>query len=464
MAALTQIFETARRSLLAQRDAMGVTSHNIANAGTVGYTRERAELTTTTPIPNRIGLLGTGVEMSSISRLREKFVDTQYRSTNQQLNNASTQSRIFSQIEAIVNEPSENGLQSMMQGFSKAWQSLAATPEDMSVRQIVLQSASTLSNGIQQLYSGLDQLRSDLKEEVSANVDKINVLAKDIADFNEKIKTANNTKMSANDLMDSRDLKIDELSAIANIRAVEDASGFVNVSIGGVSIVNQMSTTELLVVSTVTSTGTGVSVQAGSSTNQAQITGGELGGLLQQYNTTIPGYKSQVDTLGQSIMDEVNALHTNGYGLKALSSDLSAPTGTQFFSGYSGGVLTINSDLVDNPSLIAASLTGAAGDNENANKIANIFDTPTMNTGTVSHNQFYAAFTSKIGTDASSASRDEQNQQLILTQVENQRNSYSGVSLDEEMTNMIKFQRAYDASAKLIKTVDEMMSTIIQIR
>ncbi len=459
MPGLSKVFETARRSLFAQRDAMDVTAHNIANAGTTGYTRQRAELTTTVPLPDRVGLLGTGVEMSSVSRLREKFIDTQYRTTNQQLNNASMQSRIFSQIEAVVNEPSENGLQSMMQGFSKAWQSLASTPEDMGARQIVLQSATTLSNGIQQLYSGMNQLRNDMKDEVSANVEKINALSREIADFNEKIMTATNSKMSANDLMDSRDIKIDELSKIANIRVAEDSKGSMNISVGGVSIVNQTDTIPLEVKDNVTS----LLIQTVSSGNPAQVTGGELGGMLQQYNTTIPGYQSSIDQLAQSIMSSVNSLHRAGFGLKTNPSDPAAPTGTNFFTSYGNGVLTVNAALSNNPSLIAASATGAAGDNAQANKLANVFDAPTMNGGTESQNQFYAAFTSKIGTDSGTAIREETNQQLILTQIANQRNSFSGVSLDEEMTNMIKFQRAYDASAKLVKTVDDMMITILQI-
>jgi len=459
MPGLSKVFETARRSLFAQRDAMDVTAHNIANAGTTGYTRQRAELTTTVPLPDRVGLLGTGVEMSSVSRLREKFIDTQYRTTNQQLNNASMQSRIFSQIEAVVNEPSENGLQSMMQGFSKAWQSLASTPEDMGARQIVLQSATTLSNGIQQLYSGMNQLRYDMKDEVSANVEKINALSREIADFNEKIMTATNSKMSANDLMDSRDIKIDELSKIANIRVAEDSKGSMNISVGGVSIVNQTDTIPLEVKDNVTS----LLIQTVSSGNPAQVTGGELGGMLQQYNTTIPGYQSSIDQLAQSIMSSVNSLHRAGFGLKTNPSDPAAPTGTNFFTSYGNGVLTVNAALSNNPSLIAASATGAAGDNAQANKLANVFDSPTMNGGTESQNQFYAAFTSKIGTDSGTAIREETNQQLILTQIANQRNSFSGVSLDEEMTNMIKFQRAYDASAKLVKTVDDMMITILQI-
>ncbi|MGE5314683.1 MAG: flagellar hook-associated protein FlgK [Acidobacteriota bacterium] len=458
MPGLSKVFETARRSLFAQRDAMDVTSHNIANAGTTGYTRQRAELTTTTPLPDRVGLLGTGVEMSSVSRLREKFIDTQYRNTNQSLSNASMQSRIFSQIEAIINEPSSNGLQSMMQGFSKAWQALAATPEDMGARQSVLQSASTLANGIQQIYSGLNQLRSDMKDEISSDIDKINELAKGIADFNEKIITAQNSGMTANDLMDSRDLKIDELSKIANIRTSFDAKGAINVSVGGISIVNQTDTVALRV----RETGTKLSVTTTDFSSTATLTAGELGGLMTQYNTTIPGYLSSIDEFGQSIMDSVNQAHASGYGLKASSSDPSAPTGTLFFSSYGNGVLSVNSSLATNPRLIAASSTGAAGDNIQANKIANIFDQPTMNGGTVSHNQFYTALVGKIGTDSSDASREEASQNLILSQIEAQRNSFSGVSLDEEMTNMIRYQRAYDASAKLVKVVDEMMTTIIQ--
>lgn len=459
MAGLSKVFETARRSLFAQRDAMDVTSHNIANANTPGFTRQRADLTTTAPLPDRIGLLGTGVGMTSVSRLREKFIDSQYRVTSSTLNNSGTQTRVFSQIEAIVNEPSETGLQSMMQGFYESWQALASTPEDMGSRQVVIQSAVSLSNGIRQVYSGMSQLRSDLKEEVVTNVQRINTLASEIADFNEKIVTMTNANMSANDLMDTRDLKIDELSALANIRTLQDTKGSINISIGGVSIVSQTDTLALAVKDS----GTSLAVVGADSGNPALISNGELGGLLTQYNTVIPGYQSSIDELSQSIMDSVNTLHTAGYGLKAASTDPSAPTGTLFFTSYGNGVLTVNPNLEDDPALIAASASGAAGDNTQATAIANIFTAATMSGGTVSHNQFYTALAGKIGSDTSSAEREETNQELILTQISNQKNSFSGVSLDEEMTNMIKFQRAYEASAKLIKTVDDMMSTIIGI-
>lgn len=457
MSGLAKIFETAKRSLFATRDAMDVTSHNIANAGTAGYTRQRAELTTTTPMRERAGLLGTGVEMSGVTRLRAKFIDTQYRATNQSLNSAAMQSRIFSQIEAIINEPSTNGLQSMMEGFSRAWQTLAATPEDMGVRQGVVQSALTLSKGLQAVYGGLTELRGDMKEEVSAEVDKINQLARQIADYNQKIVSAQNAGLSANDLMDSRDLTIDELSKVVNIRITLDAKGAINVSAGGMTIVNQMDTAALEVREIDSKLSVGL--PQGSS---AAVTSGELGGLLTQYNVTIPGYAASLDELGQSIMDSVNAVHSAGYGLKARPTDPSAPTGTLFFSSYGNGVLQVNAALEDDPSLIAASATGASGDNAQANRIASIFDAPTMQGGVVSHNQFYAAFAGKIGTDASDAAREETSQNLILTQIESQRSSFSGVSLDEEMTNMIKYQRAYDASAKLITVIDDMMNTIIQ--
>ncbi|HLP16653.1 MAG TPA: flagellar hook-associated protein FlgK [Bacteroidota bacterium] len=460
MAGLSKVFETARRSLFAQRDAMDVTSHNIANAGTTGFTRQRAELTTTTPLPDRVGLLGTGVEMSSVSRLREKFIDTQYRNTNQSLNNASMQSRIFSQIEGLLNEPSDNALQNMMQGFYKAWQTLASTPEDTGARQVVLQSARTLSNGINQLYTGFTQLQNDLKEEAVAKVDTVNALARDIASFNEKIMTAKNGNLSANDLMDSRDLKIDELSKLVNMRVSEDNQGALNVSVGGVSIVNQTDTISL----ELKDNGTTISINATGSSNSSQIINGELGGILKQYNTVLPAYKGSIDTMSQSIMDGVNAVHQTGYGLKTQATDPTAPTGTLFFTSYGNGVLTVNPDIVDNLNLIAASTDGSAGNNKTAIQIANLFDTPTMSGGTISVHQYYNAFASRIGTESADAARDEQSQTLILTQVEGQRNSFSGVSLDEEMTNMIKFQRAYDASAKLIKTVDDMMNSIIALR
>jgi flagellar hook-associated protein 1 FlgK len=327
----------------------------------------------------------------------------------------------------------------------------------MGARQSVLQSAQTLSNGIQQIYSGLNQLRSDIKDQASGDVDKINGLASDIADLNSKILAANNSGMSANDLMDSRDLKLDNLSQMVNIRTTTDSKGSINVSVGGVSIVNQMDTVKLQVKDV----NSKLAITAVNSDGTASISSGELGGLVQQYNTTIPSYSSSLDTFAQNIMDSVNAVHTAGYGLKANEADPSAPTGTQFFTSYGNGVLAINPALTANPSLVAASSTGASGDNATANQIANIFDAPTMSGNTVSLNQFYTSFVGKIGTDSSNASNNETNQNLILTQVQSARNSFSGVSLDEEMTNMLKYQRAYDASAKLIKVVDDMMSTII---
>ncbi len=454
MAGINKVFETARRSLFAQRNAMDVTAHNIANAGTVGYTRQRADLTTTAPTRESVGLLGSGVELSSVSRLRDNFIDTQVRNSQQSLGSSTLQSRIFDQIEAIMNEPSSNGLQSMMQNFSKAWQTLATTPEDLGARQIVLQSARSLSTGIKQIQNNFSSLRSDIKDEIVSKVNKINTLTSQISDLNKKILDASNANLTANDLMDTRDNKIDELSQLANVKTYEDTKGVIRVNVGGVTVADENSAVPF----SVTDNGTTLSVGIASSTSAANINSGELGGMLTHYNDVIPKYMSDIDTLATSIFTEVNTVHNAGFGLGTP-----APTGNDFFSSYTNGTLTITPTIESDPRLIAASKTGAAGDNDVATQIANIFETPTMNGGTVTHQQYYNMLLGKIGSDASRVKQETDGQQLIMIQLQSQRNSFSAVSLDEEMTNMIKFQRSYDASAKLIKAVDEMMSTIIQM-
>jgi len=459
MGDLLGALDIARRALVTQRQAMDVTSHNIANANTPGYTRQRPNLTPTTPLQKNGLLFGTGVTISTIERLRDKFVDQEIRGANQFLGSATQQKAIFSRVEAVFNEPSDSGLRNALDKFFAAFQNLAAHPEDGGVRQAVVQQAITLSRTFNSMSANLRQLQSDIAEDVETKVDQINQLLRRIADLNVEIGQYSGIGQEANDAKDQRDKALDELSKLVDVKAIEDSRGAVTVTIGGTTVVSLGSTMKL--AAEVTSGGISIiAPEAGTSTNKVvlNVTSGEVGAAVELYNTTIPGFLDRLNTLALTLITGINNLHYAGYGLGTPP-----PTGNNFFTGTDASDIQVNSAILNDVNLIAASADGTPGNSVTASAIADYLNEPVLNGGTVSIMQYYTAFISDVAAQSKNASDMLDSQERVLTQLENQRESVSGVSIDEEMVNLIKFQRAFDAAARMVRTVDELYQTIINM-
>ncbi len=452
MSGLSLILETARRALMSQQIGINVTSHNISNASTEGYSRQRVSFAATPALWERYGYLGTGVEAQSIGRLRDSYLDGQIRYSNGTSSAATTQQGVLSQVEASFNEPSDAGLSSMLTQFFNSWQTLSTHPEDSSSRNSVIQDGTLLAQSFQRLHTELTQTHDSLNDDISTKIASINQLTAQIGDLNSQIINAAAAGGDPSDLQDQRDLKLDDLSKLANISVVKDSGGAALVSIGGMTLTSRSGAIAIAAQQV------GGTMQIVTATDKIQlsVTGGELGGDLTLFNTTLPGYLSKLDQLAGALIDRVNALHSGGYGLGTPPS-----TGVNFFSGTGAADISVDSAVASDPNLVAASKDGSPGDNSIALSIANAANDKILNGNTVTASQFYSALASGVGSDINSVEGTANAQQLVLTQLENQRTSVSGVSLDEEMTNLIQYQRAYDAAARLVNTANEMMQTVI---
>lgn len=478
MSGISQLLETARRALLSQQYGMAVTGHNIANASTPGYSRQRAEFSPTAPLSTSSGFLGTGVMVENVTRLRNRFVDQQIRSSNDSLGMANSEYQILSQIEATFNEPSASGLSGAMDRFFQAWQKLSTHPEDAVTRNALMLEGKAMTDTFHRLNAEMRTLRSSLGDEITSKLDRINTLSKDIARLNTDILAAGSGGQNPNDMKDLRDTKLEELSLLANISVSEDSLGSVNVSLGGTVIAGNGDFRTLRAVPGTTASIAGTDfdqlrIVTDISGGDVMLTGGEVGGLLKSYNTTIPESLGRQDRLAGAIISSINELHASGYGRQNPPRN-----GINFFMGTDAGSIAI--DLTDTSSgaapgtapsidnIATSSSATAGGKNDIALLIAGLDKKKPLVSGGgatlldgLSISEYYNQTVVRIGSGVNSADTTIQSQELVVAQLSQQRESVSGVSLDEEMTNMIKFQHSFDAAARLVNTANEMYQTIL---
>jgi flagellar hook-associated protein 1 len=451
---LNGILDVAKRALSAQRAGIDVTSHNISNASTPGYTRQRLNLTATPPMTETYGYIGTGVAATSVQRIRESFVDQQIWNTNQYLGKSTQQQNSLGQVEAALNEPTDAGLGSMINNFFNSFQNLSLHPEDSSYRNAVVQNVTAMSDGFHRITASLDQLKSDLALDAQSKVDQINSLVKEIYDDGKQITSLEAGGLSANDMRDARDSKIEELSKLANIKVTDDGQGGTMISIGSYSIESRFGCGALQVGFA----GSQLQITAQGTAEAVDISGGELGGILDTRNVQIPGTQAKLDSLASTMMTAINTAHAAGFGLGTPP-----PTGNNLFVGVDARSMNINPAVSADLNLIAASGDGAPGNNTCALALSDIGNQKLMNGASTSIPQFYSNLVSDVGASIQTASNTVKSQDLVLTQLTNQRDSISGVSIDEEMVQLLKFQNGFSAAAKIVTTVNQMFTSMLDM-
>jgi flagellar hook-associated protein 1 FlgK len=473
MSGLAQLLNTARSALLAQQYGMSVTSHNIANAATPGYSRQRALMVPSMPVRTSAGLIGTGVMMMGVTRIRDQFLDQQIRGSYQTMGAATAEQGVLQHIEALLNEPSTGGMGEVLNRFFAAWQDLSADPEGAVAREQVRQEGNFLAGAFRSMRSELTALRSSVHDNLTATVDRINTLAREISEVNAQIISASSSGEEVPDLRDLRDAKLEELSTLGSISVSEDAQGAVTVSLGGAVIASRNGYSEVMLSDAPTADYGGTTfdqlqIVTVRGANPVTVASGALGGLLKSYNQTVPEQIGSLDELARTIIDAVNTLHRSGYG-----QGTPPPTGIDFFLGTDAA--TINLDLTDtstgaapgsnprtdNIAAAAGPPPPASGDNTIALAIAALLDEPQASLGGRSIAEYYGTMAARVGTSLQALDNAVVSTDMVLSQLENQREATSGVSLDEEMTNMIRYQRAFDAAAKVIATADEMFLTLL---
>lgn len=510
--------ELGKRGLFAQQAALYTTGNNISNANTPGYTRQSAEMQETKAIPmpgmnndTSAGQLGTGVEVDKIARLRDDFLDTQYRGENKNLGYWQAKADTYTKIETLINEPSDNGLANAMDQFWTSWQELTKNPESLAARATVRENGATVAQSFQYLNDSLNQMQTDLNTAITTDVNNVNSITTQIRDLNDQISRIVPNNYQPNDLFDKRDALIDQLSNLVNVdvKPSVNGNGMVDVFIGGTTqALVQGQTANTL---SLTQSGGGINqiLIGNNSVPLSQLTG-ELSGRIESYgyldasgtlSGTIPDMKQKIDALATTFADQVNQIHSQGMNLDDITNRQTNSSASldalPFFvdkdwlaSNQSSYVLsgnqyqTVNDspaavepknagNLVVNPlffeslNKIAAAQVesggqSSVGNGQNAQAIADIkLNSVTINNSTSTMDDYYSNVVAQLGINSQNAQRMQGNSQVLVNQVDNQRQSVSGVSLDEEMSNMIRFQQAYNASARVVTVMDEVLDKVI---
>jgi flagellar hook-associated protein 1 FlgK len=445
--------ELGKRSLSTNQYGISVTSHNISNASTPGYSRQRLNVTPSASEKMSFGFLGMGVDIQSVQRLREGYIDQQVYTVNQNMGRAAQRESILRLTESALHEPSDTGLAAMMAKFFASFSELSLHPEESANRNAVLQRAGLMAGGFNRVMDSMDTLKNDVLKEAEAKVDRINALIKGISDLDKIIMTNTTDGSAPNDVMDQRDNQLAELSKLVDIRVSGDANGSSAVSVGGAMIISGGNPLTL----TTSMNGDQLQINIKGVTTPLKVSGGELNALVTLHNSTFKSYGDTMNELASSIITAVNTIHRTGYGIGDPP-----PTGNDFFTGTDARSIALDPAVVNNVNNIAASSDGAPGNNDIAIALANV-QNDTIVAATATASQFYGSFVSNIGSDIQSIATENESAELVLEQLEAQQNSVSGVSLDEEMTRLIQYQHGFDAAARIVSTVNDMFETIIRM-
>ncbi|MCD6162441.1 MAG: flagellar hook-associated protein FlgK [candidate division Zixibacteria bacterium] len=448
--------EIGRRALLSAQYALNTNGHNIANVNTPGFTRQQAMMISTQPFDSNRMQFGTGVKVDSVRRIRSYFLDEQFRQETQRMGRWQTLSYSWEQVERIFVEPSDNGFGSLLEDFWNSWQDLSISPDSMAARSAVREQANLLINGLHQMNNQMTDLQKSIDDDIQKSVEYINEIANQLASLNETIQTAELSGHQANDLRDRRDLLVDELSDYINVEVLEQPNGNYTVFVGSMAFVdgNTVSNLEL----SVRDTGTTVihDIKFANSPISPEIVNGKLAGYIETRDEIVPERLAELDQLALSLVEQLNELHKDGYSLNG-------ETNICFFDPDTTGAADIKLDdlIIADEGYISASLNGETGDNSNALRIAGLRHELVMNNGTATINDFYNSIVGIIGIKTNEALNMAENQTALVFHIENSKQSLEGVSLDEEMTNMIKYEHAYEAAARVITAMDDALNTII---
>jgi flagellar hook-associated protein 1 FlgK len=339
-----------------------------------------------------------------------------------------------------------------MSNFFNSWDELALEPSSLSLRTSVVQSAQMLSEKIETIYSGISNARSDARSEANDIAGSVNTILEQLHTVNKQIYEASVVGGNANDLIDTRDLLLEDLSQYVNMNVSIDENNVANVSIGGIFAVDGLHYKQFKI----DRDGEQISFVTENDEVKATITGGSLSSLLDLNNNELPSQLRELEELTTALMESVNSIHSQGFSITEPSL-----TGINFFEEFKAGKLIINEDIEDDPYLISISGDGTSGDNSIALQLAELKDENLLNGKTLSDN--YSEYVSGVANEIRLQEQNAESYALVLNQLEQTKMQYSGVSTDEEMMNVMKYQRSYDAAAKLITVADELMQTLLTL-
>lgn len=501
--------EIARSGLFVSQSELNVASHNIANVDTEGFSRQRIY---TTSVPgtgihslvamDKSALAGRGVAAITVEQIRSPFLDYQYRNENSATTRWSTKEQYFSYVEDLFNvelddsDTTSSSISSQLSNFYDSLYKLQQSPSDSEIRTNVQQNALKLTETMNYYYGQLLSQQSTLNDNVRVTVNQINQYAAQIAELNTSIIGYELSGDKANDLRDQRSLLLDAMSGLVDMTYSEDTSGNVNIQIDGSYLVRQSTVNKLAVDKTLDNPakpGSGSRLyevywadSTGLPTNKkVDFQGGELSAYRElrdgnsQYDIGIPYIIGQLNKLCQKITNDVNTIHRTGYNIPNASNGSTSQTGINFFkdtsaaqdgSEVTAGNFTLSAEVMLNSYNIAASdVVVAATGEENeqrgngniALKIAELISNTDASGNADNFDSAYHTIVVGIGIEMDNIASTAKVQSTVQNHLTEQRKAITDVSLDEEMTNIIKFSHAYSAASRMITAMDEQLDIII---
>lgn len=452
---MRELLEIGKRGLFASNRNIDVSGQNISNANTEGYTRQRAEMA---PLAYEKGGLsvGLGVEVTTIKRLQDQLVEKRLRQAESDLGGLNQQSRIYKQLETLLVSNTGNDLDKLITNFFNEFSALSNNPESNALRNNVLNSANNLTARFQELSSGLGELQNDLSKKASNQLEKVNSLIQDVARLNQQVAEGSVKGQPNNNALDIRQQRLKELSNLVDLNISYDDNNVADLRIGNIVVVRGNDASDLSLETDSINNIIRLRIDNGR-TIQSSI-GGELGTILDSFGKVVPGFEEKLDTLAENMVTQVNDLHKNGY-------DLNNNTGIDFFdsSGTDASSISVNNLVSGNPTRIAASdQPNAPGNSENAKSIAGLLS-QSNNINGESFIEYTLNFISDTGFKLNQINTEIDSTQSSIQLLEEQRSAVSGVNIDEELANIIKFQNSYQASARVISTAQTMYDTLLSI-
>ncbi|MFI5304243.1 MAG: flagellar hook-associated protein FlgK [Nitrospiria bacterium] len=545
MGGISGILNIGASALIANQQALAVTSNNIANANTPGYSQETAVFSENTPVGGSAGQIGTGVQIEQIQRMINQFVNNQLTQEQSKMGQYNISQSTLANVQSLFNDTQGTGIGQALTNLFNDFQNVANTPQSLPARQQLIQDGNTLSQMISNTSSNLTQIQNNLNSQVDSAVNSINTLAGQIAALNGQIAQVQGSGQSANSLLDQRYQDLNQLSSQINISTFQSSSGQITVMVGGGNPLVEGTTANQLkgIVNPNNSGFLDVALTKGNGNSiplNGSITSGILNGLLNLRDNIIPGDLNQLNTLSATIINEVNQQHQAGYGLDGstgnnffsplsptvtgsstntgtatVSASIAVPSSLTFnpyqlsFSGgnytlknmttgasttaaYGGatsvtfeglqvniGAGAANGDVfnlsetqnvsanmtvsVTDPNKVAAAsaLAGLPGDNGNALLMAGLSNNTNASLSGATFQGYYSNLTGSVGNQAQTAQNNFSAEQMLQNQLISQQQQTSGVSIDQEMTNLMNYQNAYSAAAQLISTTNQMFQTLI---
>jgi len=452
MSSLFGAMSIASGALAADQGAMDATTNNVANANTPGYSRLRPVLAENDPIVVGSVTYGQGVALQKLESLRDPILQLRIDEETQQQGQLNTFVSAMQQAQ-VQFTTSTGDIGTQISNFFSSVNQLATDPTNLSLRQGILTAAGNLAGAFNNTANSLSQQKASLDLNVTQDVQQVNQLTGQIAQLNSQISELQGVNQDASALVDQRDVLMGQLSTLIDVSTIQSDNGLTLTTANGAALVVGNQSFDLT-----TQTNAGVQdIYAQGTDITSQLTSGQLAGLVQVRDQTIPGLLSNLDTLASGLANAMNNANQSGFDLngKAGGDLFVAPSVSG--QGYAGNMAVAITD----PSLIAASSDGTPGSNGNVAVLAAVQNQDVASGQTPT--DYYSNIVADVGNDVSNGSAELSSSQSILNQLQDQLNSISGVSLDEEASNMVQYQRAYDAAANIVTTINDMLYTVINM-